>query len=86
MELHWLHGHADIPGNEIAEKKPKKHQDSKTYFHILLMPYIKSETESGKKRMTNSNTPNQIPGHGKMNIDVEMMKLLSTDSEPVIHY
>ena len=33
------------------------------------------------KRRTNSKKSNQILGHGKKTIDVERMKLLSTDSE-----
>ena len=38
------------------------------------------------RRMTNSKKANKIRGYGAKMIDEEKMKLLSTDSEPVIHY
>ena len=51
-----------------------------------MMPYMRNVTQSGMRRMTNSRKSNQIPAHGKKIIDAERMKLLSTDSEPFIHY
>ena len=36
------------------------------------------------RKITNSKKSNHIPGHGKKMVDAERMKLLSTDSEPVI--
>ena len=38
------------------------------------------------RKMKKSNKSNQIPGIGMKKIDVERMKLLSTDSELVIYY
>ena len=51
-----------------------------------MMPYMRNGIQSGLRKMTNSRKSNQIPGHGKEIIDVERMKLLSTDSELAIHY
>ena len=50
------------------------------------MPDMKNETQSGMKRMINSKKSNQIPSHEMKIIDGDMMKMLSTDSEIVIHY
>ena len=51
-----------------------------------MMPYIRNRVLSGLRRLTNSKISNEIPGHGKKMIDVKRMKLLSTDTEPVIRY
>ena len=51
-----------------------------------MMSYIRNGTQSGMRRMISSKKSNQIPGNGKKILDVERMKPLSTDSEPVIHY
>ena len=51
-----------------------------------MLPYMRNGTQSGMRRMTSSEKSNQIPGRGRKIIDVERMKLLSKDSEPVIHH
>ena len=51
-----------------------------------MMLYIRSGTQSGMRRMTNSKKSNQTPGHGKVITNVERIKVLSTESEPIMHY
>ena len=51
-----------------------------------MMLYVRNGRQRGMRRKKNSNKSNQIPGREKKMIDVERMKLLSTDSDPVIYY
>ena len=51
-----------------------------------MMPYMKSRTHSGMRKITNSKKLNQIPDHAKKIIEVDRKKLLSAGSKLGIYY